>query len=211
MDTGSSKKKQSGYFLAEKLKTHFIADAVVVSVSKESSETACHLAEILQAPWQVHSCREILHPGDPNKTIGSVCSDEILLHHDSLIPCDYIHHHVQSLKHDISSDNGLFSHVAGVHELKNKTVIVVCDYLNNYDSVGATLKSINNQRPLKTLVASIIVKPETARLVASFVDGIVFLEMAVSSHENAHHPDSEAWETEDRNEGLAKTDRRWTI
>lgn len=163
--------------LVEKLKTYVTGDTVVVSVSKESAALAYYLAEKLQVPWEVLSCKEIRDPSNSTKTIGSISSDEIIIHDVSAIPSDFIDHQIQILKHSLLSVNHFFSTITGVHELKYKTVVVVCENLTSYDSVLATLKSINKQRPLKTILVSSIVAPETARLAASSVDGLIFLKM----------------------------------
>ncbi len=179
--------KQASHLLWEKLKRFENNNTVVVSTSRESAATAYYLAQELEAPWQVLSCKEISHPANPLKTIGSVSTDEIIIHDASTIPGDYINRQIRLLKRSILSDDHFFSTIAGSHNLKNKNVIIVCDHLKNVDSIAAALKSINNHDPLKTLVASLSVEPETARIVSSFTDGFVFLKMETASQANARY------------------------
>ena len=171
---------ENAHLLWEKLIHYKNDDVVVVAASKGSAATSHYLAEKLQAPWEVISCKEIKHPANPTKTIGSVSSNEVLIHDESSIPCNFIDHQIQLLQHSIAADKDFFSTIAESHELKYKTVIVVCDYLKNYDSVAATLRTIKNQYPLKIIVACISVEPETARKIASSADEVVFLKMETS-------------------------------
>ena len=181
-----SDKKHAGYLLGEKLIEHKNGSTVIISTSRESSATAFYLAEKLSVSWAVICCEEIVHPANAAKTIGSVSLDEIVMHDDAFIPRDFIGRQIQLLQHKIKSHNNFFSTLTGTHDLKYKQVIVVCDYLQNCDRILATIKSIKKQNPLKTIVASINVAPEPARLIASTVDKIVFLKMTHSPEARLH-------------------------
>ncbi len=176
--------------LGEKLIEYRNSDAIVVSVSRRSVLSAYHLARQLQLPLQILSCWEIKHPGYQHATIGSACGDEVILHDVDDIPADFISHQVQMIRHVIKSETKLYQKVNSPLDFKFKTIIITTDVLRNLDSIQACIVCVKKQRPLKVIVAPLVISPDLTRSVAAEADQLVFLKIesnyqALSQYENA--------------------------
>ena len=150
------------------------SDTVVIAV--EGNEIAHHLADSMESQFEVMPCKEVKHPADSSKSIGSVSEDEVFIHgNNSNIPGDYIFHQVAALKYDTQSEARTYLKGRNRLGLAHKTVILVYDHLVNSDSVMACLNRIRKQQPHRILMAVTDAAYSAIRDIAPTVDEIMFL------------------------------------
>jgi putative phosphoribosyl transferase len=171
-------REQAGKMLSTKLNIYKNDNAIVVGIPRGGVCVAAAIAESLELPLEVMSCRKIKHPADSTRTIGSVSINETAIHDCTYdIPQDYLCHQVILLRHSIQLEHKKYYAEHQPASLLYKTVILVDDVLKSVDTIMACIQSIKAQKPLKIVVAIPLVSAETARLIRAEVDDMIFLQM----------------------------------
>ena len=147
-------RKEAGVLLAEKLSRHRNSNGIVVAVSKGAAEVGYYLASELGLPLEVVTCKEITHPGDTKKTIGSISADVVVLNDETYdIPQDYIYHQIVLGQNAMRHQQAFYNSNREALKLNGKTIILVIDVLRSCDSLKATLQTIWNRRPREITIA----------------------------------------------------------
>lgn len=171
-------REEAGRMLSEKLNAYKNGNAVVIGIPHGGVFVASALADELSLPMEVMPCRSVRHPADTKKTIGSVSANAVVIHDLShAIPQDYIYHQIALLRRSIQRENRQYYSEASFPSLLYKTIILVDDFLETSDSIMASLREIKRQKPLRIIVAVPIVNAESARIVRTEADDIIFIRM----------------------------------
>jgi predicted phosphoribosyltransferase len=175
-------REQAGSLLSRKLEGYRNTNAIVIGIPHGGVCVAAPIAESLSMPLQVMSCRQINHPADPKRSIGSVSPAEACIHDDGFhnIPQDYVFHQIALIRGVFRYERKLYYGDNNPPSVQYKTVIVVVDVLKSSDALLACLREIKKQQPLKVIVAVPVAAAEAARVVRSEVDDIVFLQLEPS-------------------------------
>jgi predicted phosphoribosyltransferase len=170
-------RKEAGRMLGEKLMWLKNSEASVVGVPYGGAVIGYHLAKILSLSFDVIACKSIPHPADPRKTIGSVSTDQVVIHDEGYdIPRDYIYHQIVRSQRALKAQQAFYrSGKPDELTIENEEVIVVGDILRSADSLIALIRTLRNQKPKKILVAASMVTPDALRQLASEIDEVVFL------------------------------------
>ena len=169
-------RQHAATLLAERLFPYRNTDAVVVAIPNGGIPVGYHLAKQLQLPLVAMACKKIQHPGDPSKTIGSVSSDEIVMHEVGQdIPQDYIYHQIMMAQRSMKAEDERCNQPGPLTCLKDKTVILADDFLKTGDTMLACLKAAQKQQPGKIIIAVPVATPEAINAFAGKVDEIVYL------------------------------------
>lgn len=184
-------RRHAAFLLGERLMEYRNTDTVVVAVPGGGIHMGAYLSELLNLPLDVMPCRKIKHPADPNKTIGAVSIDSVVLpDQDRNLPQDYIHHQIQLLQHVIDMQARHYAAARTPLSFTGKTAIVVDDLMLTGDSVLACVKAVRRQNPEKIVVAVPNVTPAATQLISGAIDGIVYLtiEPSAADHLYAEFP-----------------------
>ncbi len=176
-------RQHAAYLLSERLIQYKHSDAVIMAIPHGGVPVGYYLAKELHLPLDAIGCKKLEHPGDHNKSIGSVSSDEVIMHEASQsIPQDYLYHQIRMIQISLLKENENYSGLNPHPILKDRTVIVVDDFLKTGDTMLACIKSIKKQQPGKVIIAVPIATPEAIDLLAVAVDEIIYLVMEPEFH-----------------------------
>lgn len=168
----------AGRLLCNKLESHVDSNTVVFGIPPGGACVAAEISAMFSLPMEVIFCREIKHPADPARTIGSVSVKDVLIHDCShSIPQDYIAHQIAMLRNVVRYEQNRYYGGRQPASVRYKTVIMVDDILESSDALLACVHEIKKQQPLKLIVAAPVVSVEAARTLRGEVDHIIFLRM----------------------------------
>lgn len=171
-------REYAGKMLAQKFVRNNFLDAVVVGIPNGGVCVASAIAERLQLPLEILSCRAIKNPSDPSKNIGAVTVDDVYYQEfPQGMPQDYLYFQVVRLRNEIKYDNEFYYGNNDDLDFAGKTVILVDDILTSPDALMAALMTIRKQRPSKIIVAVPFVEAEAARVVQGACDEFTFIKM----------------------------------
>lgn len=148
-------RKEAGLCLAKKLCRFENSNSVVVAVSKGAAVVGYYIASELGLPLEVITCKEIIHPGDATKTIGSISADVILLDAEIYdIPRDYIYHQIVLGQNAMRHQQSFYNSNREALRLNGKAIILVSDVLKSSDALKATLQTLWNRKPREITIAA---------------------------------------------------------
>lgn len=175
-------RRHAAYLLGERLLEFQNTDNVIVAVSGGGIHMGAYLAEHLNLPLDVMPCRKIKHPADPQKTIGAVSIDAVVLPEpDRSLPQDYVHHQIQLLQHVIDMQARHYAAARPSLSFEGKTVVLVDDMLLTGDTVLACIKAIRNKNPQRIILAVPNVTPAATELISRFIDAIIYLTIETNA------------------------------
>lgn len=175
-------RRHAAHLLGERLLEYRNTSSILVAVPGGGVHLGAHLSEMLNLPLDVMPCRKIKHPAEPNKTIGAVSIDSVVLpEQDRSLPQDYVYHQIQLLQHVIDMQARHYAAARPALSFEGKTVIVVDDLLLTGDTVLACVKAVRRKNPEKIVVAVPNVTPAATALISSSIDGIVYLTIEPSA------------------------------
>jgi predicted phosphoribosyltransferase len=171
-------REHAGKQLAQKFVRSHFTNGVVVGIAHGGVPVASAIAERLDLPLEVISCRTVKDPENGTSNIGSVSADEVYLHDcDYSLPQDYLYFQMVRLRNEIRYDNEFYYGNRNELDFSGKTVILVDDILTSPDTIMAAMMEISKQRPLKIIVAIPFVEAEAARQIQAQCDEFVFTKM----------------------------------
>jgi putative phosphoribosyl transferase len=168
-------REQAGRLLSRKLSPYRSTDTVVVGIPPAGALTGYALAHELDLGLHLMPCGKIKHPSFQGRNIGSVTADEIVVreaNHD--LPQDYIYHQVAMLRNVIRYENK-FYYNSTPPPLKDKTVILVDEYLENAECILACLHTLRKSKVNKIVVAIPVITVSATHIVGAEADELVFL------------------------------------
>jgi putative phosphoribosyl transferase len=175
-------RKEAGMLLAEKLGRHRNSNGIVVAVSKGAAELGYHLASELRLPLEVVTCKEIAHPADIKKTIGSISADVVLLNEGTYdIPQDYIYHQIVLGQSAMRHQQSFYNSNREALNINGKTIILVIDVLGSSDALKATLQTIWNRRPREITIAVAVASTAALQDLSDQVNEIQVLAVAANA------------------------------
>lgn len=164
------------HLLAEKLAKHARSGAIVVGAGASSATLAVFLANELNLVLELVLLRTIYHPSDHTRIIGYVSGERVMLNDNGFdIPQNYLFNHASQLQYELKDE---YRYLFGDREkpvLNNKTVIMVDDLLDTFDSTFEVLESLRAQKPAQIIAAIPVVAARAVDMIAPKVDDIVFL------------------------------------
>lgn len=166
--------------LARKVMRYKSRNAIVVGVGPNGSSVGPTLAKELNLPFHVVLCREIKHPADATKTIGSVSDSAVVMNmntHSHEIPQDFLVRQVSNLRYQIEKEYKAIYCDQPKPSFRYKTVIPVVDILNTPENLLAGIKTVKSHMPLRVIVAVPIVEIQAAAKVAGEVNDLIFLHI----------------------------------
>jgi putative phosphoribosyl transferase len=192
-------RKQAGMLLAEKLINFKNSDAIVVGVPYGGAMVGYHLAEKLNLAFDVVGCKIISHPADTRKTIGSISSDQVVIHDEAYdIPRDYIYHQIVCSQNALKEQQAFYHN--GKHDVlvvKNAAVILTGDMVKSADALIASVRTLRSQNPKKIILAASLVTPEALRQLSIEVDEIVSLAIEEDVQPGGIYEENSALRDED--------------
>ncbi|HZY79612.1 MAG TPA: phosphoribosyltransferase family protein [Cyclobacteriaceae bacterium] len=201
-ETRAEDRDYAGKMLAQKfVRTRFI-DGVVVGVPHGGVCVASPIAERLNLPLEILSCRTVKDPSDAAKSIGSVSANDVYYHDCPVgLPQDYLYFQLVRLRNEIKYDNEFYYGRNNQLDFAGRTVILVDDILKSPDTLMAAIMTIRTQRPAKVLVAVPFVEAEAARIVQAACGELVFIKMKqrINSPSEFYNnfPDVDEWAVRD--------------
>lgn len=184
-------RRHAAFLLGERLMEYQNTGSVLVAVPGGGIHMGAYLSELLNVPLDVVPCRKLRHPADPQKTIGAISIDSVVLtEQDRNLPQDYVYHQIQLLQHVIDMQARHYAAARPSITYEGKTVIVVDDMLMTGDTMLACIKALRLRNPAKIIVAVPNVTPAATQLISEAIEGIVYLtiEPSAVSHLYAEFP-----------------------
>jgi predicted phosphoribosyltransferase len=159
--------------LALKLHAFKNSNSTVAASSPQALPIAVELARELKLPWQKHGCKPLIHPGNPNKTIGSITAGNVVLDDIALrMPEDYIHHQIILLQHAILAEGE-----AEPTCYNNRNVIILREEINNADEVTAMIDELKINEAASVILATPVINREALSSLEKRVSEVIYLEI----------------------------------
>jgi putative phosphoribosyl transferase len=168
--------------LARKVMQYKSSNAIVVGVGPNGSSVGPSLAKELNLPFHVVLCREIMHPADATKTIGSVSDSAVVMNTNTNttsrdIPQDFVSRQISNLKNQIEKEYKAIYCDQPKPSFRYKIVIPVVDILSTPENLLAGIKTVKSHMPLQVIVAVPVVTIQAAAKVAGEVTDLFFLHI----------------------------------
>jgi putative phosphoribosyl transferase len=168
----------AGSLLAKKLDRYSRSEVIIFGIPRGGVIVAASIAEALGLRLNVLPCRKIVHPGNSERSIGSVSLEDVFLSSDCQdIPRDYIGHQIALLRSGLRSELSEYEEKYYPVSVQDKTIIVVDDLSQSGDTLMACLRSLKKQQPLRIVVAVPFISAKSIRRVEALADEVVFLRM----------------------------------
>jgi len=166
--------------LAMKIAKFKNSNAIVVGIGQEGASVGAMIAKELNLSFEIVLCRQVLHPANSDRVIGSVSEGVVMLRDDVQdIPKDSLVRQIAKLQMEIEKDKEFIYGTFTRPTFKYQTVIPVGDILSSSNNLLAGLKVIQSQSPLQVIVAVPVIDPHVASEVAAEVNDLVFIQMGV--------------------------------
>ncbi len=180
-------RRHGAQVLSERLSEFRDRDAVLMAIPRGGVITGAELSATLGLPLEIIPCRRIANPADSDKSIGSVSSEQAIIHQaDHDIPQNYIQHQICMLQSAIKNERRFYYGDSQPAPLTDRTVIVVDDFIISGDTMVACLNAIRAQNPREIIIATPVMTTDAAIELASVVDDIIYIEL-IDRHDR---PDS---------------------
>lgn len=151
-------------------------NAIILAVPRGGVPVGYDVAQQLNLPMDLLPCRKITHPADRERSIGSVCLHEVVIHDSERdIPQEYIQHTINKLRTSLRRREKRYRSSTEALDPKGKTVIIVDDWLRTGDTILACLRHIRKQDPEQVIVATPILTSDAHKAVGKEVDDLIFL------------------------------------
>ncbi len=148
-------------------KTH----ATVIASTPASVFLAKELAGHLGVAWDTQYCKAVEHPADSHLTIGSITSDNVLIHDNAArLPQNFIEHQVHLMKRAVAGPASRESDIT-----EGKTFVIVREEIMTSDDVLALVQSLRKHRPAQILIATPVIERDARLELESHADGIMYL------------------------------------
>lgn len=156
--------------LVRKLWIYRGTDSILASVTPVAANVTAALSKELNLPHYTHYCKALSHPGNTNRTIGSITSREVIVHdtHASL-PQGYIEHQVALMKHLLRRED-FEEHP----ETKDKRIIVVHEAVEGEDQVSAVVAELRKSGARSVILATPLISRRVLPSLESLVDELVY-------------------------------------
>lgn len=169
-------REHAAQLLGQALELYRNADAIILAVPRGGVPVGYEVAQRLNLPMDLLPCRKITHPGDRERSIGSVCLQEVVIHDSERdIPQEYIQHTINRLRTSLRRRQKRYQRTIALQNLRGKTVIIVDDWLRTGDTILACIRHIRKQQPEQIIVATPILTSQAHKAVDKEVDEVVFL------------------------------------
>lgn len=172
-------RRQAALLLAQKLSQYRSPSSVVVGISNGGAVVGYNLAKRLGLCFDAIGCRQIAHPADQRRAIGSVSIDQVVVHDEGYdIPRDYIYHQIMRAQNALNAQDAIYrSGRRAEVTIRDKEIIVAGDIVRSADSLLAAIRTLRKRKPNKIIVAATMITPEAMARLSGEVDEIVFLVM----------------------------------
>ena len=171
-------REEGAHLLAGRLREYRNCDTIVVGVGLGGASIGFSLAKELNLAFELVLCRQMKDPGNPKRTIGSVSDGEVIIHDESRdMPQDFLAHQISRLQYEVKSDLKFLFGDRVKPSFKNRTVILVCDLLDNSDKLIAALRWVKAQKTFQIIVAAPFVSSQAIKGISDYIDDLVFLRM----------------------------------
>jgi putative phosphoribosyl transferase len=170
----------SAHLLARKVMRYKSNKTVVVGVGPNGSSVGSALAKELNLPFHVILCRDLKHPADVTKKIGSVSHSAVVMNMTMTthgIPQDFLARQVLNLKNQIEKEYTAIYRDQPKPSFRNKIVIPVVDILTAPENLLAGIKTVKLHMPMQVIVAVPVVELQAASTIAGEVNDLVFLHI----------------------------------
>ncbi|MHB1126786.1 MAG: phosphoribosyltransferase [Bacillota bacterium] len=172
-------REEAGNLLAKVLVTMNLTDPVVLSIPRGGTVVGQPIARALRAPLELIIPRKIGYPANQEMAVGAVTPDGTVLFDKSLLqrmglkendlmPVAEVE--IRELQRRLKT-YGRSENM----DIMGKTVILVDDGIATGFTVSAALKSIERQKPLRTILAIPVAPAETVAQMGEIVDEVVCL------------------------------------
>lgn len=159
--------------LAQKLHAFGKSNSIVVASSPQALLIAVELARELELACNQHGCKPLVHPGNPNKTIGSITAGNVVLDDNAWrMPESYIHHQIILLQHAIKAEGEV-----ELPSYKKRNVIILREEINNPDEVAALIDELKINEAASVILATPVINREALANLEKRVSEVVYLEI----------------------------------
>jgi putative phosphoribosyl transferase len=175
-------RKDAGQKLAGSL-TRFKnqSDAIVIGLPRGGVVVAYEAARLLNLPLDIIVPRKIGAPGNEELAIGAITEegeavlDEMLVRELNVAP-EYIAKTVAKEKQEAQRRLKLYRGDRTPLNLQNKTAILIDDGIATGATMQAAIKSAQNKKAEKIIVAVPIIAPDTLKKLQAEADEIIYLD-----------------------------------
>jgi predicted phosphoribosyltransferase len=159
--------------LAQKLHAFNNSSSTVSASTPQAMPIAVELARELELPCQKHGCKPLMHPGNPNKTIGSITAGNVVLDDTAMrMPEDYVHHQIILLQHAILAEGE-----AEPAKFNNRNVIILREEINNPHEVAALIDELKINGATSVILATPVINREALATLEKAVSEVIYLEI----------------------------------
>lgn len=168
---------EAARLLVTKLEKFRYSNALILSIPKGGIQLGYTVAQLLDLPLEIALVKNLEHPFIPDKTIGTVTLNTLILNHRfGEISTAYLERETKRIKQVLKD---LYRFYMGKHvplDLRNKKVIIVDEGMTSGKTMRSIVDSIRMEQAEEIIIA-VPVAPECVVLELSrFVDEVICLE-----------------------------------
>ena len=173
-------REDAGKQLEARLESFQSVDTVVLAVPRGGIPVAIEVAQGLNAPFDIVVVRKITIPQNPEAGYGAVAEDGARFLNEPLVAQlglsrQQIEDHAQHVLSEIKRRNKLYREVLPGISLQDRTVVVIDDGLASGYTMVAAVKSIQQRKAARIIVASPVSSGKAYELIKPLCDDLVCL------------------------------------
>jgi len=172
-------RKEAGRLLAAKLAAYANRpDVLVLALPRGGVPVAYEVAQALKAPLDVFIVRKLGVPGHEELAMGAVASGGVRVLNDAIvnalrIPDSVIDQVAAKELQELSRREHLYRGNRPAPDVRGRTVILVDDGLATGATMHAAIKALQQQKPVRIVVAVPTASPETCEELRAEVDDVI--------------------------------------
>ena len=172
-------RREAGRLLAAKLAAYANRpEVLVLALPRGGVPVAYEVAQALKAPLDVFIVRKLGVPGHEELAMGAVASGGVRVLNDAIvnalrIPDSVIDQVAAKELQELSRREHLYRGNRPAPEVRGRTVILVDDGLATGATMHAAIKALQQQKPVRIVVAVPTAAPETCEELKAEVDDVI--------------------------------------
>lgn len=172
-----------GRRLAEKLSQYQGSEVIVFAIPRGGVPVAIEVAEKLSSPLDIVVPRKITIPYNPEAGYGAVTEDGTIVLNEPLVKQlglteRQIQHQAEEVRAEITRRSALYRGKLQVPSVHGKTAIIIDDGLASGFTMTAAIKSLQQRKAAKIVVAVPVASGRAYDLVKPLADELVCLVIA---------------------------------
>lgn len=157
------------------LSEHLNDEIELLAIPRGGVPIAFVLADAIKKSIDILMVKKIGHPIHPEYAIGAVSPNSEIIDIKEGISEKYIQTQIESLRKSFQQRYDYFMENQKPKDIKGKTVVILDDGIATGNSMLAAIHLVRSKEPIKIIVATPVIAPETIKKLKEVADEVVYL------------------------------------